>query len=336
MAMLQAARTLTVRAATDTRLTEETLTEPAETLPVGADTAQWPVWSTTARIVVTDASAISDAQAIVTEQLAAVDRACSRFRDDSEIQALHRDTGRPQLVSPLLAELIAVALDAARRTDGDVDPTVGEAISDLGYDQDLSLLPRTGAPIRVIVRRAPGWRQVHQRGRIVRLPAGVRLDLGATAKAYTADRCASLVATRLGTGVLVSLGGDIATSGPGPEGGWRILVQDRPGDPHCTVTLPAGAAVATSSTASRQWRRGDRKLHHIVDPGTGWPAKPVWRTATVAANSCVEANTLTTAALVRGADAIPWLRGLGAPTRLVRADGVVITLGGWPTTGDTP
>jgi len=166
--------------------------------------------------------------------------------------------------------------------------------------------------------------QYEERTRIA-TPEGVELDLGATAKAQAADRAAALVASRLGIGVLVALGGDIATAGPAPDGGWRVLVQDRPGDPQCVVALPAGAAVATSSTVSRAW--GDR-LHHIVDPRTGRPASRMWRTVSVAANTCLRANTLSTAAIVRGQGATRLLAGV--PSRLVKSDQTVLHLGGWP------
>ncbi|WP_462187166.1 FAD:protein FMN transferase [Frankia sp. CcWB2] len=131
-------------------------------------------------------------------------------------------------------------------------------------------------------------------------------------------------------GVLVSLGGDVATAGNAPEGGWRIRVQDRPGEPACTVTLAAGSAVATSSTLGRRWRRGGRLLHHILDPRTCQPAPVVWRTATVAAASCLDANTASTAAIVRGSAAVGWPRRLGMPARLVAADSSIVTTAGWP------
>jgi thiamine biosynthesis lipoprotein len=89
-------------------------------------------------------------------------------------------------------------------------------------------------------------------------------------------------------------------------------------------------AMATSSTISRRWRRGGRLLHHVLDPRTCQPVKPVWRTVSVAAPSCVDANTQSTAALVRGLDAPARLRAEGLPARLVAADGAVCTLGGWP------
>jgi thiamine biosynthesis lipoprotein len=292
------------------------------------DAAEWTVWSTTARLVVTDAEALPAARAIVVDQLAAIDQACSRFRDDSEIRELERSGGRPVHVSPLLGELLAAALAAARRTNGDVDPTVGTALAELGYDRDLAQV--AGVSIRLRSRPVPGWQQVQQRGRWVQVPEGVGLDLGATGKAFAADRCAAMVADRLNVGALVSLGGDIATAGPAPYGGWRIRVQDLPGDPSCTIALPAAAAVATSSTQHREWRNGADVLHHVLNPRTGRPAARVWRSVSVAAGTCVEANTLTTAALVRGQTAIDWLTTLGAPALLVRADGGVVRLGGWP------
>jgi thiamine biosynthesis lipoprotein len=297
-------------------------------LPVGPDTQQWPLWSTTARLVVLDPVVLPDARRIVDTLLAAVDEACSRFRADSELGRL--DPGRPTIVSPLLAELTATALTAAQRTGGDVDPTIGLALESLGYDRDLALLHRETGDVPVSVRHAAGWREIGLTGRELTVPDGVRLDFGATAKAFAADRCARLVAAHCDTGVLVSLGGDLATAGEAPDGGWTVLVSDGPDQPSCVIRLAAGMALATSSTIARTWRRGGRLLHHVLDPRTCQPARPVWRTVSVAAPSCVEANTWTTAALVRGQDALATLRELGFPARLVAGDGAVRTLNDWP------
>jgi thiamine biosynthesis lipoprotein len=295
-----------------------------ESLPVGADTAQWTVWGTVARIVLTDPGRVDAARHLVQGQLDAVDAACSRFRDDSELARLGPS---PVRVSPLLAELVATALDVAGRTDGDVDPTVGRLLRRLGYDRDFAAIPVDSGGAYT-AEPAPGWRTVRLEGDRLELPAGVELDLGASAKAWAADRCAARVAVELDTGVMVGLGGDIATAGPAPAGGWPILVQDRPGEPECTIAIPAGAALATSSTISRAWAQGAR--HHIVDPATGMPAERVWRTVSVAARTCVEANMLSTAAVIRGPRAPGWLRGHGVAARLVDAAGRVVTVGGWP------
>jgi thiamine biosynthesis lipoprotein len=299
-----------------------------EILPVGADTAQWLVWGTVARIVVTDPAVLADATETVKAELGAVDRACSRFRADSELSAACRAGGASVTVSPLLADLVGAALEAARQTGGDVDPTVGAALCGLGYDRDFAAITgrRVAPAIRVFA--APDWRAVRLDDQRLTVPDGVLLDLGATAKAAAADRAAARVAARFGVGALVALGGDIATAGPAPTGGWRVVVQDRPGDPRCTVRLPAGAALATSSTAGRTWTRPGELLHHILDPRTGKPAEPVWRTVSVAAYSCLRANTLSTAAIVRGRGA-PGLLG-SVPARLVTRDLEVLRLGGWP------
>jgi thiamine biosynthesis lipoprotein len=290
---------------------------------------------------------VDQAADIVRAELDAIAAACSRFARESEVHEVLRAAGRPVKVTERLAALVRVALDAAAATDGDVDPTLGLAMCALGYDRDFAHLDAAaidpaaidaGMDIRTPVRVVPevDWRDVRLDGRTLTVPRGVLLDLGATAKAWAADRCAALVADRCGTGVLVALGGDIATAGPAPVDGWAVRVQDGHREPACTVTLPAGAALATSSTIARTWRSGSRRLHHIVDPRTRDAAPPVWRTVSVAADTCVRANTLTTAALVRGARATRWLAGLGAPARLVAADGSVITLGTWPTEGPEP
>jgi len=291
---------------------------------------EWPLWSTTARLVVTDADELDAALEIADRELGAIDAACSRFRTDSELAHAAPHLPEGVEVSALLALLVRRAIDAAEATEGAVDPTLGYALDAVGYDRDIRLIVEDGRPVRAIVAPRPGWRSVTLLGRVLRVPAHLALDLGATAKAVAADRTAARVADELGCGVLLSLGGDLATAGPAPTGGWRIHVQDLPGDPAADILLEGGAALATSSTRKRTWRRGGEAMHHILDPRTGRPAEPAWRSVSVAAISCWAANTLSTAAIVKGADAVPWLAGLGADARLVALDGSVTTLGGWP------
>jgi thiamine biosynthesis lipoprotein len=292
-------------------------------------TAEWALWSTCARLVVTDPAALPAARAIADDYLKRVDDVANRFREDSEIRTLVRDDDGFVTLSVVLADLVEEALAAAEITDGDVDLTVGSALRRLGYDRDLSLVTDT-SPLRAVIRPVPGWRSLSLRGSRMRLPEGVELDLGAIAKAVAADRVAALVHDALDVGVLVSLGGDIATAGPAQYHGWQIHVQDRADDPATQVSLPAGTAIATSSSTARQWRRGDRVLHHIVDPRTGQPAELVWRSVTVAATTCSYANAITTASLVRGIAAPAWVDGLGLSGRFVAADRTVELVGGWP------
>jgi thiamine biosynthesis lipoprotein len=289
----------------------------------------WPLWSTVARLVVLEEDALFPARALVDAHLAEVDEAANRFRDDSEISRLAGAPDDRHVLSPVLAELLRAALAVAELTQGAVDPTVGSAMRQLGYDRDLRLVLEDGTPVRAEVRPVPGYRRVRLTGQQLEMPPGVELDLGATAKAEAADQAAAMVHERLGVGVLVSLGGDIATAGPAPRDGWQVLVQDTDDVP-ARIGLPSGAAVATSSTRTRRWRRGGEQLHHIVDPGTGLPAAPFWRSVTVVAGSCLAANAAATAAIVRGRAAEEWLREIGATARLVRHDGALRTTDSWP------
>ncbi len=296
------------------------------------------VFGTTATLLVSDPAAVQAARAVADTELAAVDRACSRFRADSELSRVNAAAGQPVVVTGLFAEILDVALRAARLTGGDVDPTCGRALSDIGYDRDFAVLLAAGDAAERHpgpTRRVPGWRsvQLDRSLRQVRLRRGAQLDLGSTAKAWAADHCATMIAARTGSGVLVSLGGDIAVAGPPPGAGWRIRVTDdhaaSPDAPGQTVTITAGG-LATSSTTVRTWAVGGQRMHHIIDPATGAPARSCWRTVSVAAGSCVDANTASTAAIIRGAAALPWLRDAGLPARLIRADGSVEVIAGWP------
>ena len=294
-------------------------------------TATWEALGSSAVVVVDDDAALADVRRAVEGELVAIDRACSRFRADSELSRLHEANGRPTPVGPLLMEAIAVALEAARQTDGLVDPTIGAAVIAAGYDRDFADLP---GDVTAHPRAAtPGWRSVRldRERMLVQLAPGARLDLGATAKALAADRAAAAAVAAVGPhGVLVGLGGDIATAGRAPAGGWPVGIADghRDGAPDATVALAAGG-LATSSTTQRRWRSGGAELHHILDPRTGRPAPVVWRTVSVAAPTCVRANTASTAAIILGAEAPAWLAARGLPARLVHRDGTVVGTGGW-------
>ena len=272
--------------------------------------------------------------------LADVDRACSRFRFDSELTAVNVRAGRPVPVSPLLQDAVEVAIRAAELTGGRVDPCLGEPLERAGYDRDWELMSEDVASSavpapQIRARRRAAWRElaVDRAAGTLRIPAGTKIDLGATAKALAADRACAAAHAAVGQGVLVALGGDIATRGSAPAGGWLVHVtddhRDAPGPGGQTITLEGGG-LATSSTAVRRWRRGGEAMHHIIDPATAQPALTSWRTVSVAAADCTDANIASTAALLLDEEAIAWLERRGLPARLVAHDGTICHTAGWP------
>ena len=331
-----------------------------QTEPLAPASAEWRALGCSVRLVVADPDKLELCRSRLTAWLDAVDGACSRFRPDSEISTVCRGTG-PVEISPLLADALDAAIRAARLTDGLVDPTVGAAMAAVGYDRDFELVEPEGEPIRVTLRPVPGWHMIDLERPadgisgpcVLRLREGITLDLGATAKAWAADSAATELAKVAGCGVLVALGGDIAVAGEPPlrstgERCWRITVRDRtdvrtaagaatavpesPAElgPEAEISITDGG-LATSGTASRRWLRGGDLLHHILDPRTGLPAATPWRTVSVAAGNCLDANTASTAAILLGRKAPAWLTMHGLPARLVPADGgPIVYTPGWP------
>jgi thiamine biosynthesis lipoprotein ApbE len=308
----------------------------------------WEALGTTVVLRLTDSLSATRARELAERELDAIDRACSRFRPDSELSLVNARAGRSIEVSLLLIEALQVALRAAEHTNGDVDPTLGRALVLAGYDRDWKLIAKAKATeqhkslppgSRVIARSLRGWGTIELdlERRFIRVPPGIALDLGATAKAWVADRIAENIHIELACGVLVNLGGDIATAGEAPPGGWCIHVTDDhrsgPDAPGQTVSIRSGG-LATSSVTTRRWSCDGVEMHHIIDPATGAPVRGWWRTASVAAENCTDANIAATAALIRGEQAVDWLASLGLPARLVTHDGAAYEIAGWPPIGE--
>ncbi len=312
------------------------MTAPTKVLEPVLTTRSFRSIGTTATVVVQDPSHAATAEHMLAAELAAFDLACSRFREDSELQALHDSAGRTVAVSSLLFDALSVALDTAARTGGAVDPTIGNAIAALGYDADLTeVQSRPPVPPQALGSVA-GYQhvQLNPRDRTVRIPRGVRLDLGSSAKALAADRAAARIAGRIGSGALVSLGGDVAVAGPPPPGGWAVGIARESATPaeHVdqVVAIRQGG-LASSATSVRTWRAGDRDVHHILDPRTGDCVEPYWVLVSATGSTCVEANVVTTAAIVWGERALDELARFEQSVRLERVDGKVFTVNGWPT-----
>jgi thiamine biosynthesis lipoprotein len=286
-------------------------------------------------VVVSEMGELEAAAAAVAICLEQVDLAANRFRADSEIRLLNESNGQEREISLLLRDLLAEALAGAAATGGLVTPTVGGALVQGGYDVDFAAITDRAKGVGS-GGQSPSYRQVEldvERNR-VRLCPGVMLDLGATAKARASD-LASLAAARVirKGGVLVSLGGDIAVAGESPTEGWTIQVSE---DSAMTVRAEEEkiaiwqGGVATSSIKARRWKWGGQEWQHIFDPRTGLPAQGRWRTASVVASRCVDANVAATAALIMDEAAIAWLNKQQLAARLVGRDGQVVRLGGWP------
>jgi thiamine biosynthesis lipoprotein len=309
------------------------VTEATVEQVAGAAVAQWRAIGTYVHVGVADPAALEQARLLAVEVLEEVDRTCSRFRQDSDLTRANAEAGRWVDVHPLLAAATQAALDAAAETDGLVDPCLGRVIISLGYDRTFGQIterePDAWTP-SLETPRAEAWRElgVDMDGRL-RVPAGVSLDLGATAKAWASDLVALTIFEELGVDTLVSLGGDIRVVQSG-ESGWPVQITERPDDEDGELILLCEGGLATSTTRVRRWTTRGGEFHHLLDPRTGRPTQGPWRTVTAIAPTALESNVLTTASLVLGTGALDWLAERGATARLIDQQGTARTTGSWP------
>ena len=290
---------------------------------------------TTASVVVQEPGKAQAAESMLRAEIESIDLACSRFRSDSELEMVHAHAGAAVRVSSLLFEALAVSYEVAERTHGAVDPTIGNAIAALGYDKDLKEVQARPVHPAAPLRSSAGFTHLHLNSarRTVRIPRGVRLDLGSSAKAFAADRAAARICHELGSGVMVSLGGDIAVAGTPPPGGWAVGIavdSSTPVDRVDQVVAIRGGGLASSSTAVRTWDSGARRVHHIIDPRSGDCVAPYWTLVSATGESCVAANAVSTAAIVWGDRALRQLEPFEQAVRMVRHDGQIFSLNGWP------
>jgi thiamine biosynthesis lipoprotein len=153
-------------------------------------------------------------------------------------------------------------------------------------------------------------------GRRVELEPGTHLDFGGIGKGYTVDRAAAILSAA--GPALVDAGGDIAAIGRPDALGWRVGVE------HLTLALE-NAAVATSGSDRRRWRRDGEERHHLIDPATGRPAATDLLRVSVVADTAVEAEVLAKSLFLAGKrEALT----AGVPAVLVTRDGSVTIAGG--------
>jgi thiamine biosynthesis lipoprotein len=281
----------------------------------------FPLWDGTATLVVTEPDRLEVARRAVDRVLTDIDTACGTQRNDSDLALVQAAGGRPIRVSATFQAVLWTALHAAEVTGGLVDPIAG------GGD---------GADWRSI--------RVDEPAGTVTFPSGSTLDFGAIGRAFAADRAAELAAGEAECGALFALDRNVAVAGPVPDDGWPVRVGDlcgrpgRPGRPSSQdITLLAAGGLTTFCLEVRtRTMPGGQIVTYILDPRSRRPVVVPWRTISVAAESCVDAGTASSAAIERGDDAPDWLASLGLPARLVHLDGWATTVGGWPADADRP
>ena len=229
----------------------------------------------------------------------------TRFSEASELAALNRASGEWVSVSPDLYELLLEAHDYREQTGGLFDPSVLDALEGAGYDKSMDEIRARGAGSAVVaLKRGRGdFRATEFNPALsaIRLPDGLRVDLGGIAKGWIAERAAHSLAG-FSAACAVNAGGDLFAIGlPAGENAWVIALEDPRDERETLAALRIGpGAVATSSITKRRWQQGTRMMHHLIDPRTGLPAETNWLSVTVIAPRATTAEVFAKSLLIAG------------------------------------
>ena len=245
----------------------------------------------------------------------------SRYRGDSELARINKvaATGGVIDIDAETVGLIAYAKACFAKSDGAFDITSG--LLRTVWDFSVSRLPDQSSidsilPLIGLDNVALVDSQLHFR------KPGMELDFGGLGKEYAADRAAGVCIDLGARHGFVDLGGDISVIGPQSDGHpWRIGIR-HPRDAKklvAEIALPSGAQ-ATSGDYERFIEVDGRRYCHILDSRTGWPARGL-SSVTVISDHCLVAGSLSTAAMLKGADGAAWLHGLGVRHIAIDAHG---------------
>jgi thiamine biosynthesis lipoprotein len=220
------------------------------------------------------ADAAADAVWARVDQL---DLVYSDYNPESELSRLARRThdgpmAEPVPVSDNLWKLLRLSYDAAERTGGAFDITVGPYVQLWRRSRRQQQLP---SPERLAeAKTSVGWRLMKlddPKHTVQLLAPKMRLDLGGIAGGYIADDVLRLLRGRGINRAIVDSSGDLALGDPPPDrAGWRVAIRDLT-EPSKTAEYieVANCGVSTSGDTYRFVEIDGVRYSHIVDPATG-------------------------------------------------------------------
>lgn len=230
----------------------------------------------------------------------------SRYRDDSIVHAINTAQGRTIEIDEETSRLLEYADQCYRLSDGLFDITSGVLRRAWRFKGEV--VDPDDELIAGLLHKV-GWDRVTLRDGTVTMPADSEIDLGGIGKEYAVDRTAQLLTAELAAPIMVNFGGDIRVVGVGgSDRSWHIGIEDPQvsDQPVGQIELRNGA-VATSGDARRFCLYKGKRLGHILNPKTGWPAEDMPRSVTVIGETCLESGFLATLAMLYGKEAEQFL-----------------------------
>ena len=278
--------------------------------------------------------------ALASEEALRIEHKFSRYRTDNIIARINRG-GQTIEVDAETADLLDYAQSCYQLSGGLFDITSGVLREAWHFDGSDNI--PTQQQLQQLLARI-GWSKIQWQRPCITLPLDMQIDLGGIGKEYAADRIAAIMAKQNNArfSCLVNLGGDITVSATATEPKpWLVGIEKSlPGhnnSKHNTTNhntlkvLLRRGAIATSGDARRYLLHRGRRYSHILNPKTGWPVAGAPRSITIHADTCIEAGTLSTLAMLQGEHAEDFLKAQEAVYSLQYEDREIVSRN-WPVT----
>lgn len=247
---------------------------------------------------------------VAAREASRIERKFSRYRDDSVIHAINTANGAATELDAESAQLLDYATTLWQLTEGAFDITSGVLRHAWRFGQDARAPSQS--EIDALLNKV-GWQRVTWRKPWLSMPAGMEIDFGGIGKEYAVDRVVAQVEEITRVPMLVNFGGDLRTAGSAPtSGAWQVGIESitKSESTNTLIKLTTGA-LATSGDTRRFVEIDGRRYGHIIDARTGWPSSDAPRSVTVAADTCSQAGTFTTLAMLQGKQAEQFLSAEG-------------------------
>jgi FAD:protein FMN transferase len=286
----------------------------ADGAPVGHFRAMASPWEV--HVAGADAGEVQKVTAAVAEEVLRIERKYSRYRDDSVVQRINRANGAATPVDDETARLLDYAQTLWENSEGRFDISTGALRRVWTFDGSDRLPTRDQVQDLLPL---VGWQRVQWRAPTLRLPAGMEIDFGGIGKEYAVDRALALAARISPRPLMINGGGDLAANAAPASGrSWSVGIE-RSGSAAPPLLQLVRGGIATSGDARRFLLRDGVRYSHVLDPRSGWPVKDAPHSVTVLADSCTEAGSHATLALLQGAQAERYLRDAGVRHWVQRA-----------------
>lgn len=201
-----------------------------------------------------------------------------------------------------------------KQTEGSFDVAIGKIIDLVGFEKQS---PRMPLPHEVVdAVRNVGWKKIQLLDpNILIKPNNIKISFNAIVPGYAADKCSQVLENYGIINYLVNVGGEVFAKGKN----WKIGIQHpRIQNQLIGAIVADGFGVSTSGDYQQYFKKDGKRITHIFNPITGYPANES-EAVTIIAKDALTADALSTGIFVLGPR-----KGMSLIEKLQNVEGIIV------------